>query len=207
MSQLRKIQRNLRRDTQNHSEAQDEGLEDLIPEHHLKLPVGKVISEPVRGDFLTIPLFGWVSLRLKTNTPLVMLTTLLIRSPEDPKPCGSLQIELPVFDDTELCTLGVLERYGWDGRVWPTDPGWPEEVSDEASVLRMLIESAGLKATLTFPPSGLGVATQTVTVGRARGPFLMPPLPTPENPPDEAKLEKLRWLCANPTMLLSSPLQ
>lgn len=168
---------------------------------HLKLPVGKVISDPIKGEFLSLPLFGWIGVREKKDTPLVMLVLMVFRSLEDPTPRGTVQLELPVFEETELATLAALERFGWDGRIWPEDEGWPPPDSeDEANIMALLEQSGNLQNTLTFPPGEEGVAAQTVEVRRARGPFLMPPLPAPEKEPDEFKLKRLRELCANPAV-------
>jgi hypothetical protein len=168
---------------------------------HLKLPVGKIISAPVKGKFLTLPLFGWVGIREKANTPLVMLVVMLFRSVEDPVPKGTLQIELPVMEDTELAVLATLEQFGWDGRIWPEDEGWPPPDSDdEANIMALLEQSGNLRNTLTFPPGEEGAAAMEVNVERARGPFLMPPLPKPEGEADEYKLKRLRELCANPVI-------
>lgn len=195
MSQLRKLQRNI---------VHQEEAADAVPDNHRDLPVGRLLSEPTKGDFLALPLFGWIASRRGTGTPLVMLTVLLIRSLEDPSPRGTLQIELPVYEASELATLAALERFGWDGRVWPLDDGWPSSDSVEEANIRSLMEQAKLKSTLTFPPGEKGVSLQPVTVSRARGDFLMPPLPAPEGEPDPVKLARLRALCADPsTMLLS----
>jgi len=168
---------------------------------HLKLPVGKVISVPVKGKFLTLPLFGWIGIREKKNTPLVMLILMLFRSLEDPVPRGTLQIELPVHEDTELAVLAALGRFGWDGRVWPEEEGWPPPDSDdEANLVALLEQSGNLRNTMTFPPGEEGSAVQEVTIERATGPFLMPPLPKPAEEPDEHKLKRLRELCANPAV-------
>lgn len=165
---------------------------------HRKLPVGTIVSSPIKGDFLALPLFGWVAKRAQVDTPLVMVTTLLMRSLEDPQPRGTLQIELPVMEETELATLAALVRFGWDGRVWPIDDGWPTGAEADEEQLLALMESATLRATMTFPPGDNGVQAQSVSVQRARGPFLMPPLPEPEGEPDQAKLLRLRQLCENP---------
>jgi hypothetical protein len=195
MSQLRKLQRNVDR--------LDESSV-VVPDNHRELPVGCLVSTPIRGDFLAIPLFGAVYLRRGTGTPLVMLTLLLMRSLEDPAIRGTLRIELPILEKTELATLAALERFGWDGRAWPADEGWPSGSSVDEANIRALMEQAKLRATLTFPPSEKGVQLQTVTVSRARGDFLMPPLPEPEGEADPVKLARLRELCADPsTMLLS----
>jgi hypothetical protein len=169
---------------------------------HRTLPTGNVISNPVKGDFLALPLFGWIAQRADENkTPLVMLAVLLLRSIENPTPRGTLQIELPVLPETELATLATLERFGWDGRVWPVDDGWPTgSEADEANILA-LMEQATLRATMTFPSDKAGA--QTVSVQRAKGPFLMPPLPEPEGDVDPVKLEKFRTLCANPRIFFN----
>jgi len=184
---MRILRRDSRKRTEGH-EAAD----------HLKLPVGKVLSDPVKGDFLALPLFGWVGLREQKGTPLVMLVVMLIPSIEDTKPRGTLQLELPVFEgETELPILAALERFGWDGRIWPRDPGWPTE-GDDADNLRELLKQAKLAHTLVFPTGDSGHALQSVSIQRARGPFLMPPLPQPEGDVDQWKLERLRELCKNP---------
>jgi hypothetical protein len=190
MSLLRKIQRNVERD-------------DEVPLDHQKLPVGKVVSSPVKGDFLALPIFAWVARRAKTQVPLVMITVVLVGTDGSPSPRGTLQIELPIYEDTELAVLAYLERFGWDGRVWPLDEGWPSGETSEEAALKGLMDQAQLKATFTFPPGEKGVALQPVTVSRARGPFLMPPLPAPEVETDPVKLQKLRDICAQPQMLAS----
>ncbi len=171
-------------------------------DHH-KLPVGTVLSNPIKGDFLTLPLFGWVAVRQKTGTPLVMLTVLLLRSGEDTQPRGSMSLELPIFDDTLNATVATLERFGWDGRVWPDDEGWPTsegEPSADEQQMMALLEQAQLRVSLTFPPGDQGVGALPISVQRATGPFLMPPLPTPEAPPDPEKVKKLLYLCNHPTI-------
>jgi hypothetical protein len=199
MSQLRKLQRNVER--------QENAEEVEVPHNHRELPTGKLLSPPVKGDFLALPLFGWVALRAGDRVPLVMLTLLLMNSLEDPSPRGTLEVTLPVLEKTEMATLATLERFGWDGRVWPTDEGWPSGNSVEETNIRELMSLAGLRATFTFPPSESGASAQSVTVSRAQGPFLMPPLPTPVGESDPVKLAKLRGLCADPsTMLLSTPI-
>lgn len=132
-----------------------------------------------------------------------MLVLMIFRSVEDTTPRGTVQIEFPVHEDTELATLAALERFGWDGRIWPADEGWPPPDSeDEANLLALLEQSGNLYHTLTFPPGEKGAAAVTVDIQRARGPFLMPPLPDPDpdRKPNELKLKRLRELCANPAV-------
>lgn len=170
---------------------------------HRKLPVGTVKSAPVRGEFLALPLFGWVAKRAKVETPLVMIVVLLMRSLEDPRPRGTLEIELPIEEDTELATLAALERFGWDGRVWPIDDGWPTGSETDEELVTTLMEQAKLRATMTFPSGPNGASAQTVNVERSQGPFLMPPLPAHTGEVDQAKLTRLRQLCENPRIFVN----
>jgi len=167
---------------------------------HRKLPVGQVLTDPIKGDFLCFPLIGWVGVREKVGTPLVMLLLLLIESAKEPSPRGTLQLELPVFPESEKAIVATLERFGWSGQVWPRDEGWPPEGSDEEKNLRGLLEETGLAQTLVFPSADEGMAAQSINVQRARGPFLMPPLPKPETEVDSWKLEQLRELCKEPQL-------
>jgi hypothetical protein len=174
------------------------------PENHLKLPVGKVLSDPIKGDFYYLPLLGWIGVRETTETPLVMVTTTIFKSLEEPYPQGTLILEWPVFEDTELAVLAALESLGWDGRIWPRDSGWPEgndEVDEEN--LREFLKQAKLAHTLVFPIQEGGAVAGKVSIQRARGPFLMPSLPQPTGSPNPERLAALRALCKDPTVFYS----
>ena len=199
MSQLRSLRRLKQRNMELENE---EGI--VVPPNHRDLPTGKLMSSPIKGDFLALPLFGWVALRAGDRVPLVMLRLLLLRSLEEPA-SGLLQVEVPFIPKTELATLAALERFGWDGRVWPRDEGWPSGDSVDEVNIRKLMENYDVQATLTFPPNDKGMALQSVTVSRARGPFLMPPLPEPEHAMDLDNLARLRALCADPSTMLLLP--
>jgi len=190
-----KLSRRLERRKQQREEQEAQGPKGA---DHRKLPVGKLISPPVKGDFLCLPLFGWVGVREKVDIPLVMLVVMLIRNTEVPEPKGTLQIELPIWPETLNPTVAALQRFGWDGRIWPRDDGWPEGSDDDAKNLTELMHQANLRNTLAFPPDDKGTACQSVTVGRAVGPFLMPPLSEPEDEVDPFLLENLRALCEDP---------
>jgi hypothetical protein len=169
---------------------------------HRMLPVGKVLSEPVKGKFMTLPLFGWIGVREKTETPLVMLSVLLLpKNPVESGTAGTLQIELPVFEETINNIVAALIRYGWDGRVWPRDEGWPTGSTEDEEHLKYMLEVSGLKNTLVFPTSDQGAAAQEVHVARAAGPFLMPPLPEADEV-DPWKVERLTHLCNDPSIFL-----
>lgn len=184
MSSIRRVERQTAKD-----QAKD----------HRKLPVGRVVSAPVKGEFLAIPLVGWIARRAQVKTPLAMIAAVLLDE-EKNEVRGSLRIEMPVLPETELATLGALERFGWDGRVWPGDDGWPTGSGKDEENLRALIKQANLRASLAFPPGDKGASAQKVHVSRAQGDFLMPPLPEPTVPVDEGRLERLRALCEDPSV-------
>ena len=110
---------------------------------------------------------------------------------------GVMDVELPVYKgETDAATVQALQRYGWQGGKWaPGDETWPTGDDTNAEQLQLLIhDTQSLKATLTFPPSEEGAAVQEVEIGRARGSFLMPPLPEPEER-NEALIARLHELC------------
>jgi hypothetical protein len=114
---------------------------------------------------------------------------------------GILELELPLFNDTEAATLAVLERYGWQGTVWTIDDPPPFGNAELVEQLTGLLSqtSPSLRATLVFatdPVTGSALA-QSVEVMRAKGRFLMPPLDPPSEPPHPERLEALRSLVLN----------
>lgn len=187
MSFQRKMQRQ-----QEHQMSDD----DRLTEAQKRYPTGQVLSSPLKGNFSTFPLLGWMSVRAHESIPLVMLALALLR---DDKICGTLQVEIPIYEnETDKAALAALKRYGWTGLVWsPGDSNWPtgDEINEEQH--KMLLEQANLQATLTFPPDAeTGMSRiQDVEVMRVKGPFLMEPLPEPEEEPDPQELADFLLLC------------
>jgi hypothetical protein len=201
MSFARRVSRRNRPISPEVEDASD--VDESIPTNHLKLPVGTVLSDPIKGEFLAIPIFGYVCRRIKANTPLIMLTLILMTSEGVPQ--GTIQVELPIFPDTELAVLGALEGLGWDGRVWPEDPGWPTGDKESEENLLGLMAQARLGSTLTFPPNDKGAAAMTIDIQRAQGPFLMPPLADYVGEPDPELLAKFRAVYSGATRFIRSP--
>jgi hypothetical protein len=174
--------RKVRRSTEN----------ELVTEAQQRLPVGKVVSTPVKGVFLGLPLMGWISLRKNSEVRLLMLALLLIR---DGGVKGILHVEIPIYPETERDALWMLQSFGWDGRIWPTDPGWPTGTEDEANHTHFL-EQSGLVASFVFPPVAGGAhATMNVDIQRAKGNFFMPPLPEAAEEPDPKLAARFQELC------------
>lgn len=165
---------------------------DQVTEEQQRLPVGKVTSAPVKGQFQALPVLAWISLRKASEVRLMMLALLLLR---ENKIHGMLQMEIPVYSETEAAIVATLQRLGWDGRVWPEDAGWPTGSDDEGS-LQHFLSQANLASSLVFPPSEGGNATLAVSVERAKGNFFMPPLPSDQDP-DPNLLAKFKELCEN----------
>jgi len=188
MSAIRKIKR-----------AQEKAAEGELTEEQKRYPSGKIITSPVKGDFSTFPLLGWISVRAKEEVPLVMLALALIR---DDSLRGTLQVELPVYEgETDKAVLASLKRYGWNGQIWsPGSEVWPTGNEESVEQLKTLMAPSKLKATLTFPPNEEGnFCAQPVEVTRARGPFLMPPLPEPEEELSLEELEAFLAICKDTT--------
>lgn len=174
---------------------------DQVTEEQQRLPTGKIVSSPVKGEFTALPVLGWISLRKSTEIRLVMLAMLLFR---DGKICGMFHVELPVYPETERDIISCLQRLGWDGRLWPRDAGWPDESNDEEGH-RVLLESTQLAASMVFPPVGDGHATMNVHVTRARGPFFMSPLSKAEEDPDQKLVDRFHELCQDITGFYPKP--
>lgn len=191
MSSTRKIQRKQEKETKK---AMTNG--DVITEAQKRYPTGTVVSAPIKGEFLTFPMLGWVAIRATENVPLVMLALALLKGD---KLCGSLQVEIPIYEgETDRAALHTLKKYGWVGGVWsPGDEGWPTGDADNEAQLKALLESAKLRATLTFPPDfeKEGANAMVVEVMRARGPFFMPPLEEPTVETDPQELADFLALC------------
>lgn len=159
-----------------------------------------MLTEPLRGSYVSLPLLAWMAVRERDQTPLVMLALALLE-PDQSRICGTLEVELPLYDDTEAATLAALERYGWAGAVWSLDDPPPLDNTELAEMLKGLLAQTTekLRATLVFAPdptTGDSMA-QTVEVSRAKGRFLMPPLEVPLAPPNLELLETMRDLTRN----------
>lgn len=175
------------------------------PEQTEVLPIGQMLSGPLKGEYLALPLFGWVALRADTRMPLVMLALTLLDQIDDAGPKGAMQLELPFTPKTEQGVTHLLDNFGWDGRVWPADPGWPTGAGLDEEHLRSLMQSSGLAATFVFPPSGTGVSALAINIARAKGPFYMPPLEAPEIPAPPDKVSKIWDLIRNPGVFYPRP--
>lgn len=183
---LRKLKRQKDRDS------------DELPIVQQRLPTGRVLTDPVKGTFVSLPMLGSIAVRDRDRIPLVMLVVALL-NPEKVEDglVGMLQIELPLYIETNAATVAALERYGWSGRAWKEgDAHWPTGDTESLEQLRGLLSQAGLQASLTFPPDPITgeVRAQPVEVTRATGSFLMPPLEEPLELPDPVKTQALHDL-------------
>lgn len=185
------IARKLKRQQDSEAKAVNE-----LPEEQKRLPSARLLTTPVRGKFQSIPLLGWIA-RQKDGVPAVNLVVALLDDKFQIK--GTLQIDLPIYRETQAATVAALARYGWEGQVWRDgDEHWPTgDAVNEDQLSTLIAQTEGLQASMTFPPDGDGaVPMQEVEVMRARGPFLMPPLPEPEEGDvDEDLITKFIGLC------------
>lgn len=193
MSLSRKIER---KQMLNTEKAVEKG--EMLTEAQKRYPTGQIITAPIKGEFTTFPLLGWVALRAQEQIPLVMLALALLKGD---KICGTLHMEIPIYEgETDKAALAALKRYGWNGQVWkPGDEHWPTGDAANEEQVQQLLNNANLRATLTFPPDAEtgDINAQTVEVLRAKGPFFMQPLPESEEEPDPQELEAFINLCRN----------
>lgn len=186
-SSLRKIKR------------QKDRASDELPLREQKLPTGRIVSGTARGVFTAIPLLGYVAARDRDRIPLVMLLLGLVKpnlSPEESLDPAFLEVEIPLYLDTEAATIAALERFGWGGLSWALNEPPPFESWSTAEELTILMGTQRLQRTLIFAPDPVtgGQPAQDVEVMRARGRFLMPPLEAPIEPPKAELVKALRDL-------------
>lgn len=162
------------------------------------LCVAKVTSgDQVKpGPYDLMPVICGVHKGQTTN--FVVMTAFLLRI-ADGTQVGVLNWVLPFNPSTEATIAKLLVSLGWDGRVWPEEPGWP--TGKEAEGLQSLVKGQNLHGTMTFPPNAEnGNATLRQDILRTSANFpLSPELadgvgvePSPEI------IEKLRKVAADP---------
>jgi hypothetical protein len=184
---LRKLKRQHDRDSNELSPAQQ------------KLPRGRVVGDPLKGTFLSIPIFGWIAFREGDRIPLIKLALGLLENDEEHLNKGLLELEIPLYPDTEAAALTVLDRYGWTGAIWAIGDPPPFGDQDAADSFIGLLSAVGLAATLLFGPDRETSKNPALSIEvlRAKGPFLMPPLDQPAEPPPPERLSILRDLASN----------
>lgn len=163
-----------------------------------KLPTGRVLTEPLRGAFLSLPWLAWIERRPRDGIPLLKLVLALLQADEGDEGLalkGSLEMEIPLYPYTETAAVATLERYGWTGQTWALGDPPPFDNPALAAQLTGLIEqtTTNLRATLVFAPdpeTGSNAA-QAIEVLRAKGPFLMPPLEASAEPPKAELVQAL----------------
>jgi hypothetical protein len=168
------------------------------------LAYGRVIggyADAHAGPFRLLPVLG--HLRLEFGVTILALSTILLRTFDD-KHMGTLGWNLPVNERTEKRVCGLLTSFGWDGRIWPFDAGWPDGLTEETG-LRVLLKDARILGTFVFPPEPQGNRVLRVEVQKLSNDFPLSPEIPPEDyiEPTEAQLEKFRQLVAEPSVFLN----
>lgn len=181
---------------------QDRDSVELRPEEQ-RLPTGRVVGSPLKGEFLSLPLLGWISKRARDQIPLVMLHLALLDKEFSLR--GALEVELPLYIDTEAATLAALERYGWSGATWALGEPAPAGNASLGELLTDLMTKASENLQATFVFAADPTPTQPVEVTRAQGRFLMPPLPPPSGPPTPDRIEALRAIVLDYRRFFTKP--
>lgn len=134
------------------------GGEDVKPNPYLLLP--------------SVSWFGSEAMDLTDIPPTLHIVGYLLQ-PGTFDPKGTLAWTFPLFTEQGIETaLSVLTSLGWDGRVFPHDPGWPSAPEDEENLATMMAYQGMKKATLTFPPNFVGdFEAPTVVILKQAGTF------------------------------------
>jgi len=150
------------------------------------------------GTFRFMPVLAW--LRKKPERSRIVLSGFLLRMTEGAF-VGGLDWSIPLNPETENDAANLLSSFGWDNRVWPSDPGWPDDLPDEEHTLHGMLKKKGILETLTFPPKESGNRVMTLHVLKVSNPFPLPILVADEDRQEVAPemLSKLRELVADPS--------
>lgn len=149
------------------------------------------------GPYNLLPILA--SMHTVKEVKFVLLASFLLRIADEAH-VGVMNWMLPFNERTEKTVAKLLVSLGWDGRVWPEEPGWPGDDTKEATGLRTLLKGQNLLATLTFPPdgeNGNAILRQEILRGSADFP-LSPHVEEGSKEPTPEMIEKLRKLAADP---------
>lgn len=143
-----------------------------------ELPVAKIqdSSIQIRGSALLFPLCSFLT--TSTHQGEVLRTeALLFRFEEEaPKVIGTCLLDFPVREENKTQLVGWLSGLGWDGRVWPREPGWPDEAADmEKAILKAAMKHK-VAHVLVFPSGDLSSTAQSIEVKSPSGWFPLEPL-------------------------------
>lgn len=133
-------------------------------------------KDVVPGTCRFLPSLAW------TQRGAVVLAGFLLRLQED-KMVGTLAWTMPWTETNALHIATLIDRLGWDGRLFPHDAdsekpgeeGWPVD-EEEVRGLRYMMAGRKIQATLTFPPQAEGNRILTIDIlRRADVEFAMSP--------------------------------
>jgi len=156
------------------------------------------------GPYNLLPVLGSMH-KGKHDNSFVLITSFLLRI-SDEAHIGVMNWALPFNERTEKTIATLLASFGWDGRVWPEETGWPGDETKEAAGLRALLKGQKLAATLTFPPdpdNGNAVLRQEILRTSADFP-LSPEVTNGSKEATPEMIEKLRKLAEDPTAVFGS---
>ena len=152
---------------------QDKALKDYmrttLPEN---VAYAKLTSRNTKpGVYRFLPIISYLT-PYKGRTHLV-INGILVTSAQDTHG-GTLVWDIPLTDATREDALALLVALGWTGRVWPCDPGWPDDDKDEMEGMSRVLYDSYLDASLVFPPhpeQGCRVIRVHVLKGTVRFPL------------------------------------
>lgn len=160
--------------------------------------MGAGAGEYALGPHRFLPAVAWV------RGECLVIIGFLLRMQEN-KTVGSLAWSLPYTPNTAYVLGDLMATLGWNGRVWPPEPGkeegvWPTD-EDEVRGLRYLMAGRNIQRTFTFPTTEEGNVVLTINMQRrAKVDFPLDPRPYITREADMAMRDELHRFVSEPDL-------
>lgn len=134
-------------------------------------------TAPSTGEVVALPVMAYLMDQVKGR--FLRIQHLMFLTTEDPSPVGPLVVDYPITPETLPKVLWMLKSLGWDGRLWPRDPGWPDDDEDFEQICIALGGKDAVAHCMVFIPGEEATATVKVTLPPGTRWFALPDLPDP----------------------------
>ena len=157
-------------------------------------------SDARPGPYKLLPVIGWI--RAEGEGRSLVLSCIMLRQYDD-RHMGTLGWTIPINIRTGAQVLRLLAALGWDGRIWPDDAGWPDDVPEREG-LKTMLRDARLSCTMVFPPDLTGTRVLRVNILTCSTDFPLEPLvPAQDVVGVTQELRaKFRDICQDPSVFL-----
>lgn len=133
--------------------------------------VARATGDKLRtGNYHFLPVVGRV-MKNETGHSILFLSGLLFwpHSIGD-RTKGGLGWAIPLTRKTLPVAAQLLATLGWDGRLWPTEAGWPDGQPESVrATIEQMLKEAEIPHTMVFPPTSKGLRLLNVLVAKGGG--------------------------------------